>query len=130
MTGDSEVASTPTVLIVDDDESLRLLCRVTLELEGYRIAEACSVGEAEHALAGENVDLVLLDVQVGADDGLTLMRSLRARGATPPVVLLTGTAELDPATRLAADGVVPKPFQVDELLGVVRTLVRGRAPGR
>lgn len=114
----------PTVLIVDDDASLRLLCRVNLELDGFRIAEAGSVDEAEAALAAGDVDLVLLDVHVGADDGIALMRSLRERGHAPPVVLFTGSAHLDAETRNEADGVVPKPFQLDELLGVVRKLVR------
>jgi DNA-binding response OmpR family regulator len=114
----------PRVLIVDDDASLRLLCRVNLELEGYRIAEAGSVDQAEDALAEGDIDLVLLDVHVGSDDGLALMRSLRDRGGTPPVVLFTGSAHLDAETRREADGVVPKPFQLEELLGVVRTLVR------
>ena len=47
----------PTVLIVDDDQSLRLLCRVNLELEGYGVIEARDAAEAEEALAGGDVDL-------------------------------------------------------------------------
>ena len=69
----------PTILIVDDDASLRLLCRVNLELEGYNVLEAPSVAAAEDALAVDAVDLFLLDVHIGADDGLALMRSLRDR---------------------------------------------------
>jgi len=124
MPADSKNTSAPKILVVDDDASLRLLCRVNLELEGYTVAEARSVAEAEDALANDDVDLVLLDVHVGADDGVALMRSLRERGATAPVVLFTGSAQLDAATRGEADGVVPKPFQLEELLGVVRRLAR------
>jgi DNA-binding response OmpR family regulator len=115
----------PKVLIVEDDESVRLLCRVNLELEGYRVVEARSVAQAESALWGDEVDLVLLDVHVGADDGVALMRSLRRRGHAAPVVLFTGSAQLDSETRAEADGVVPKPFRVEDLLGVVKRLVRG-----
>lgn len=115
----------PKVLIVEDDASVRLLCRVNLELEGYRVVEARSVEQAENALTGGEVDLVLLDVHVGPDDGIALMRSLRRRGHGAPVVLFTGSAQLDSETRAEADGVVPKPFRVEDLLGIVQRLVRG-----
>lgn len=117
-----ELTPAPLVLIVDDDQSLRLLCRVNLELDGYRVEEAPSVAAAEEALAHELVDLILLDVHVGPDDGLALMRSLRQRGHGASVVLFTGSARLDDPTIAEADGVVPKPFSLDQLLGVVRSL--------
>ena len=116
----------PTVLIVDDDASLRLLCRVNLELEGYHVLEAPSVAAAEDAVAADTVDLFLLDIHIGADDGLALMRSLRAREHTAPVVLFTGSATLDPITVAEADGVVPKPFRLEQLLDVVRALAPHR----
>jgi DNA-binding NtrC family response regulator len=116
----------PTILIVDDDESLRLLCRVNLELEGYNVLEAKSVAAAEAALAGGAVDLFLLDIHIGADDGLVLMRSLRERKHGAPVVLFTGSAILDSATIAEADGVVPKPFRLEQLLDVVRRLAPHR----
>jgi two-component system OmpR family response regulator len=116
----------PTVLIVDDDASLRLLCRVNLELEGYHVLEAPSVAAAEDAVAADPVDLFLLDVHIGADDGLALMRSLRAREHRAPVVLFTGSATLDSVTVAEADGVVPKPFRLEQLLDVVRALAPRR----
>jgi len=116
----------PTVLIVDDDASLRLLCRVNLELDGYNVLEAPSVAAAEDALAVDVVDLFLLDVHIGADDGHALMRSLRDRKHVAPVVLFTGSAQLDAATIREADGVVPKPFQLEQLLDVVRELAPRR----
>jgi two-component system OmpR family response regulator len=119
-----------TILVVDDDASLRLLCRVNLELDGYRVVEARSVAEAEEILAAGGVDLVLLDVHIGLDDGIALMRSLRRRKHTASVVLFTGSAQLDPETRAEADGVVPKPFRLEELLDVVNGLVRRPESGR
>lgn len=116
----------PTILIVDDDASLRLLCRVNLELDGYNVLEAPSVAAAEDALAVDVVDLFLLDVHIGADDGLALMRSLRDREHTAPVVLFTGSAQLDSATVSEADGIVPKPFRLEQLLDVVRELAPRR----
>ena len=116
----------PTILIVDDDASLRLLCRVNLEFEGYKVLEAPSVAAAEDAAAADPVDLFLLDVHIGADDGLALMRSLRAREHKAPVVLFTGSAKLDSVTVAEADGVVPKPFRLEQLLDVVRELAPHR----
>ena len=118
-----EDARPPTVLVVDDDASLRLLCRVNLELDGYRVLEAHQVAEAEELLRSETVDLVLLDVHVGPDSGIELMRSVREQGGAPPIVLVTGSARLDADTQAEADGVVGKPFRLEELLGVVRQLV-------
>jgi two-component system OmpR family response regulator len=116
----------PTILIVDDDASLRLLCRVNLELEGYKVLEAPSIAAAEDVLAADPVDLFLLDVHIGADDGLALMRSLREREHDAPVVLFTGSARLDSVTVAEADGVVPKPFRLEQLIGVVRELAPHR----
>ena len=116
----------PTVLIVDDDAALRLVCRVNLELEGYHVLEAPSVAAAEDAVAADPIDLFLLDIHIGADDGLALMRSLRAREHNAPVVLFTGSATLDPITAAEADGVVPKPFRLEQLLDVVRALAPHR----
>jgi DNA-binding response OmpR family regulator len=119
-----------TILIVDDDASLRLLCRINLELEGYRVVEAPTVAAAEETLAGGGVDLVLLDVHIGPDDGIELMRSLRRRKHTASVVLFTGSAQLDAETKAEADGVVAKPFRLEELFDVVHGLVRRPEPGR
>ena len=118
-----EDAQPPIVLVVDDDASLRLLCRVNLELDGYRVLEAGTVAEAEQVLRGDAVDLVLLDVHVGPESGVELMRAVREQGGAPPVVLVTGSARLDAETQAEADGVVTKPFRLEELLGVVRTLL-------
>jgi CheY-like chemotaxis protein len=120
--GTTDLTRSPLVLIVDDDASLRLLCRVNLELDGYRVVDAPTVAAAEEVLAGGAVDLILLDIHIGADDGIALMRSLRQRQHEAPVVLFTGSARLDSETRAEADGVVPKPFQLEQLLGVVRAL--------
>lgn len=122
MPASTEPTRAPHVLIVDDDASLRLLCRVNLELDGYGVVEAESVAAAEDALAAGGIDLVLLDVHIGADDGIELMRSLHRREHGAPVVLFTGSARLDAPTIAEADGVVPKPFRLEQLLDVVRSL--------
>ena len=118
--------NSPLIVVADDDAAVRMLCRVNLELDGYNVLEAPSVAAAENALAVDVVDLFLLDVHIGADDGLALMRSLRAREHKAPVVLFTGSAKLDSVTVAEADGVVPKPFRLEQLLDVVRELAPHR----
>lgn len=117
-----------TVLVVDDDAALRLLCRVNLELEGHRVLEAATVAAARELLAAGGVDVMLLDVHVGNDDGRTFLRSLRSENDATPVALFTGSATLTDEDRELTDGVLPKPFQLDELVSTVRALA-GRRHG-
>jgi CheY-like chemotaxis protein len=122
------VQASPLVLVVDDDPSLRLLCRVNLELDGYRVVEAGSIDEARDLLAREEIDALLLDVHVGLDDGRTLLRELRERGTAPPAILLTGSVRLTEPDRALADAVLTKPFELDDLTQAVRGVapMRGR----
>ena len=66
-----------TVLIVDDDTAIRLLCRVNLELRGLRVVEAAYLDQARQVLAEEPVDVVLLDLHLGHERGLDLLHELR-----------------------------------------------------
>jgi DNA-binding response OmpR family regulator len=112
------------VLVVDDDASLRLLCRVNLELDGFRVVEAGSVAEAAALLAEREFDAVLLDLRLGDGDGRDLLASLGEE--RPPVALFTGSEVIGPELRSMAEEVLSKPFQLDELLATVRKLVAGR----
>jgi len=118
-----------TVLVVDDDESLRMLCRVNLELEGYRVLEAATLATARTALSSEPVEVLLLDLHLPGEDGRELLREVRARSPAPAVALFTGSPELeDGAQGEAADAVLRKPFALEELVVTVRRLTgpRGR----
>jgi len=108
-----------TVLVLDDEPALRLLCRVNLEFEGYRVLEAGSVEAARAALDAEPVDLALLDVHVGPDSGLDLVPDLRSLEPPAAVVVLSGTAEITPELRATVDGVLGKPFRIEDLSDVV-----------
>ncbi len=110
-----------TVLVVDDDIALRLLCRVNLELDGHRVLEAAAPEQARELLASEGVDAVLLDLHLGLEDGLELVEEIRRAGAG--VALLTGTPDIPPETRDRVDAVLTKPFAIDGLLTAVRGLV-------
>jgi DNA-binding response OmpR family regulator len=116
-----------TVLVADDDEALRLLCRVNLELDGYRVVEAASLREARELLAAEPVDAILLDVHLADGDGRELLREL---GPTRPrTALFTGSAQTDDVGKIA-DTAIRKPFELDELRSTVAWLVAGAPPDR
>lgn len=115
------------MLVVDDEPSLRLLCRVNLELEHYRVLEAGTLEEARRLLDGDEVDVVILDVHVGDGDGRDLLEELRARESGVKVAMLTGSADVTTGRFDAADAVIPKPFEPSELLTAVRELSQGAA---
>ena len=111
-----------SVLVADDDEGLRLLCRVNLELDGYRVLEAANAEQVERVLAAEHVDVVLLDVHLGSDDGLALARTLRETRPEVRIAFFTGSVER-PDGELV-DGYVAKPFTLEDLTETVRRLAR------
>jgi DNA-binding response OmpR family regulator len=111
-----------TVLVVDDEPSIRLLCTVNLELENYRVLEAATLDQARNVLAAEPVDAVLLDVHVGADDGCALLQELRAEWPAARVALFTGSADAERRRASGADALISKPFTIDELLDTVADL--------
>lgn len=115
-----------TVLVVEDDPALRLLCSVNLELEGHRVLEAPTIGAAREHLETEPIDVVLLDVHVGSEIGYDLIEPIRSRGSTP-IVLMSGTAELTEVDRERVDAVLTKPFEPEDLAMLVARFARARA---
>ena len=111
-----------SVLVVDDEPSLRLLCRVNLELDGFSVLEAGTVGEARQTLDSSTIEVVILDVHVGTGDGRELLAELRARDSDTRVLMLTGTADIATSNLDAADKVMAKPFDPAELVSTVREL--------
>jgi DNA-binding NtrC family response regulator len=107
------------VLVVDDEASLRLLCRVNLELEGHRVREASTLAQARFELERAVPDVVLLDVHVGADDGLELLDEIETLDLPTRVVLLSGTSEIGGALRERVDVVLGKPFDLKRLAAAV-----------
>jgi DNA-binding NtrC family response regulator len=110
-------------MVVDDEPAIRLLCRVNLELEGYRVLEAGSLDEARRLLDAEHVDGVLLDVHVGLDEGYELLRELAERDPVIPAALVTGSADVDTVDSANAAAVLGKPFTLEQLSDTVRLLV-------
>ena len=113
-----------TVLVVEDDASLRMLCRINLDLEGYRVLEAGTIQRAAELVAAEPVDVVLLDLHVGDRHGTELLPILRAQRPEAAICLLSGTSEADPPDEEGVDGFIRKPFELEVLTETVRGLAR------
>jgi two-component system phosphate regulon response regulator PhoB len=120
-------ATAKTVLVVDDESAIRLLCRVNLELEGYRVLEAATLVDARRQLEAEDVDVLLLDVHVGSDDGCELLRELSDGESPARVALLTGSVDIATLEGGIADAMIPKPFSLETLTGTVSALVAAGA---
>ena len=118
-----------SVLVVDDDASIRLLCRVNLELEEIPVVEAETLEEARDWLRTGVVGAVLLDVNVGGDDGRDLLDELKDDDARLPVLMLTGTVDFV-QVRHAPNGVIPKPFDPIRMVESVREALRSAAAAR
>jgi DNA-binding NtrC family response regulator len=110
------------VLVVDDDPSIRLLCRINLELERHEVLEAHSLETARATLEDEDIDLVVLDVHLHGERSDALVTECHERRPPIPVVLLTGSVEVMNAGPGKPDAILPKPFELDQLLSTVRDL--------
>ena len=116
------VETPATVLVVEDDESLRMLCRINLELENYRLLEAETIDRATALVSAEPIDVVLLDLHVGERHGTELLPILRAERPDAAVCLLSGTSEADPPDEDGVDEFIRKPFELDVLTETVARL--------
>jgi two-component system OmpR family response regulator len=117
------------ILVVDDDREIRTLLAGYLEKNGLRVSVARDGKEMRRVLARTRIDLVVLDVMMPGDDGLTLCRELRV-GSQIAIIMLTARAEdIDRIVglELGADDYVPKPFNPRELLGRISAVLRRMA---
>ena len=116
------------VLVVEDEESLRLLYEEELTSEGYEVLTAGNGREAIQKLE-ERPDLIVLDIVMPVMDGREALRRLREQAPEVPVVVSTG---YDPSgdDTLAAAGVLIKPFSIEEFLAKVSELFGGGAGPR
>jgi two-component system OmpR family response regulator len=110
-----------SVLVVDDDNGLRTLSRIVLELEGFAVREAANLREIDEALAEQRFDVVLLDVHLAHERTEEVFKRLRAEGI--PVGAVTGTADLEDV-RDWADETLVKPFDPTQLVAMARRLAR------
>ena len=111
-----------TVLILDDDDSIRWVLDRALRAAGYQTRICADVPEARAVLAREPVQLVLSDIRMPSGDGVAFLREIKATHPLLPVVLITAHADLTSAVQSFDSGAfefVAKPFDIDELLTIV-----------
>lgn len=121
----------PHILIVDDDERLRVLLTRYLNEQGFIVEGADTLAAAEAGIQLARFDLLVLDLMLPDGDGLDFCRTLRNRGFTVPVIMLT--ARGDDVDRIVgleigADDYLAKPYNPRELLARIRAVLRRRAP--
>jgi len=115
-----------TILIVEDDPSLRVLLARRLQENGFKAISAQSAPEAYRALSDNDIDLVLLDVMLPGTSGLDICKTIRRDRNLPIIILSARTDETDRVLglELGADDYVPKPFSTKELLARIRAVLR------
>ena len=118
-----------TILVVDDEPTLRETLVDALEADGFRVVAAADGREALAQFRAERPDLVLLDLMLPELSGIEVMRIIRAESGVPIVMLTAKDSELDKVVglELGADDYVTKPFEMAELLARVEAHLR-RAP--
>ena len=115
------------VLVVDDDAEIRTLLREYLQKSGYRVSVAGDGKAMWTALEQAAPDIIVLDVMLPGDDGLTLCRDLRARSSTVPIIMLTARGEETDrivGLEMGADDYLSKPFSPRELLARIKSVLR------
>ncbi len=119
-----------TVLVVEDDEAIRLVLRTNLEDDGYRVLEAGTAEQGLILMLDERVDVVLVDLRLPGIQGLDLVRSLRATSQVPIIIVTAQTDSHDVVAGLeaGADDYVTKPFVAKELMARIRTQLRRANP--
>mgnify|MGYP003624452563 FL=1 len=114
------------ILIVDDDERIRGLLQKFLARNGFFVSAARDAAHARRLLAGLEFDMIVLDVMMPGEDGLTLTRDLR-KTLTTPILLLTAKAEADErinGLEAGADDYLTKPFEPKELVLRINSILR------
>ncbi|MBA3696418.1 MAG: response regulator, partial [Methylotenera sp.] len=115
------------ILVVDDDIRLRELLQRYLTEQGFSVRGAADAKEMDTILANETIDLLVLDLMLPGEDGLSICRRIRGTGTMLPIVMLTARGdEVDRiiGLEMGADDYLPKPFNPRELLARINAVLR------
>jgi len=120
----------PTIVVVEDDREIGELVQGLLAREGFEAVVARSGVELDRTLQQRPADLIVLDLMLPGEDGLSICRRLRARSAVPIVMLTAKSEDIDRiiGLELGADDYVGKPFNPRELIARIRAVLRRTAP--
>jgi len=117
-----------TILVVDDEEDVRLLCHEVLSEEGYRVIEAQDGRDAIETIEQQTPDLVILDIQMARMDGMEALPIILRKERNIPVILYTGHKQYqEEFMSWAADAYVVKSSDFTELKGKIQELLSERS---
>jgi signal transduction histidine kinase len=122
----------PTILVVDDEESVVLTIRAILQLDGYEVQTSTSAAQARDVIRTQEFDLVLTDLRLEDGDGVDVMRAAHERSPDTITIMLTGYASLESAVqalRAGAYDYLIKPSEVEELRATVGRGIERRRLG-
>jgi two-component system OmpR family response regulator len=124
------MSEAPHILMVDDDQEICALVADFLGAQGYRVTMAGDGIAMRQALAEDPADLIILDLMLPGEDGLALLRHLRATTSLPVIMLTAMGSETDRVVGLemGADDYLAKPFSMRELLARIRAVLRRAVP--
>lgn len=120
---------TPTILVTDDEESIRNSLRDILEFEGYRVLEADNGEKVFRILSDETIDLMLLDIKMKGMDGMEVLSRLKQNNCHFPVIMISGHGNIEiavEATKKGAFDFIQKPPDLNRLLVSVRNALDQR----
>ncbi|MBE1444422.1 response regulator transcription factor [Paenibacillus sp. OAS669] len=115
------------ILIIEDDSSIQMLLKLSLEVEGFRPIVAGTVSEGLRELSSSPIDLILLDLMLPDQSGFELLKQLRLAYKDIPVIVLTAKNEMNDKIlgfQLGADDYLTKPFETRELVLRIRAVMR------
>jgi two-component system OmpR family response regulator len=123
--------ASPSILVVEDDRETRALIAKYLSTNAFNVTTATSGSEMVRAMAGHRVDLLILDVMLPGEDGLSLCRKIRAESQTPIIMLTARGEDIDRilGLEMGADDYLAKPFNPRELLARINAVLRRQAAG-
>ncbi len=123
------MTASPSILVVEDDRETRALIARYLKTNAFQVATADDGREMERALAANRVDLIILDVMLPGEDGLSLCRRLRQASSLPIIMLTARGEDVDRilGLEMGADDYLPKPFNPRELLARIKAVLRRQA---
>ncbi|MDP6180375.1 MAG: response regulator [Desulfatiglandales bacterium] len=128
MPGNDEVQ---TILVVDDEKSMREFLEIMLAKEGYQIFLAASGEEAFQILERKKLDLIVTDIRMKDIDGIEVLKKAKGRSPKTMVVMVSAFASAETAVEAMKEGAydyMQKPFKVEELKKIVKDAIRSKRP--
>ena len=121
----------PSILVVDDELSMREFLKILLEKEGYEVSSAADAASAIDQIKSADFDLILSDIKMPGMGGLTLLEKIKELNSNLPVIMITAYASPENAVIAMKGGAfdyITKPFKVDEIIKIIKSAISSAAP--